>query len=242
MSSIFYRADSVRREYLNSRSRSRLASTPQPVATPSHCPSSVTSSAECLPPSTTCSPSRLVTLSDKVLLNIFSYFLEVSPCHWPTLLHVCRKWRRIVFASQRTLHLRLFCAHGTPALKNLDCWPPLPIVVDYGGSPALDPPTPEEEDNVVAALGQSDRVRSISLTVTSSLLKRLSAIEVQFLELEDLVLLFQDSVRLNLPSAFQSGPRLRSLHSTRVSFPALIPLLYSSENLVDLQLHEVLNP
>jgi hypothetical protein len=140
------------------------------------------------------------------------------------------------------LHLRLFCTHGTPVLKTLDCWPALPIVVQYGGSPALDPPAPEDEDNIMAALKQSDRVSSISLTVTSSLLEKLSAIERPFSELEDLVLLSRDSVRLTLPSAFRWGPRLRRLHLTRIAFPALLQLLYSSRNLVDLQLHEVLDP
>ena len=84
-------------------------------------------------------------------------------------MHICRKWRRIVFASQRALQLRLLFTHGTPVLKTLDCWPTLSIVVQYGGSPALDPPAPEDEDDIMAALKQSDRVRSISLTVTSSL-------------------------------------------------------------------------
>jgi hypothetical protein len=69
------------------------------------------------------------------------------------LVHICRKWRRIVFfASQRALRLRLFCTHGTPVLTTLDWWPALPIVVEYGGSPTLDPPAPEDEDNIVVAL------------------------------------------------------------------------------------------
>jgi hypothetical protein len=170
------------------------------------------------------------------------YFLDNSPGNWPTLMHICRKWRRIVFAYQRPLQLRLFCTHATPVLKTLDCWPTLPIVVQYGGSPALNPPTPEDEDNIVAALKQSDRVASISLTVTSSLLERLSAIERPLSELEDLVLLSRGGVRLTLPNAFQFGPRLRFLYSTRVVFPALLQLLYSSKNLVDLHLHKVLSP
>ncbi len=201
---------------------------------------------KCLRHSLTCSPSQQVTiwkLSDEVLLNIFRYYLDASPRLWPKLVHICRKWRRIVFSSQRALHLRLFCTHGTPVSKTLDCWPTLPIVVQYGGSLALDPPTPEDEDNIMAALGQSDRVCSISLTVTSSLLEKLSAIERPFSELEDLVLLSRDGVQLTLPSAFRWGPRLRCLRSTRIAFPALalLQLLFSSWNLVDLQLHEVLN-
>ncbi|KAH9068251.1 hypothetical protein EDB83DRAFT_2593538 [Lactarius deliciosus] len=146
--------------------------------------------------------------------------------------------------SQRTLRLRLFYTHGTPVfrLKVLDYWPTLPIVVQYGGSLALSPPAPEDEDNIMAALKQSDRVNSINLTVTSSLLENLSAIERPFSQLEDLVLLFRDGVRRTLPRAFRWGPRLRCLHSTRVAFPALLHLLYSSRNLVDLQLHEVVHP
>ncbi len=159
-------------------------------------------------------------------------------------MHICRRWRRIVFVSQRALHLRLFCTHGTPVQKTLGYWPALPIVVQYGGSLALDPPAPEDEDNVVAALEQSDRVSSISLTVTSSLLEKLSAIERPFSELEHLVLFSRHSVWLTLPSAFRWGPRLRCLHLTRIAFPSLLQLLYSSRNIVDLQLHGVgvLNP
>ena len=189
--------------------------------------------------------SRQVTigkLSDEVLLNTFHYYLDSSPQFWPRLVHICRKWRCIVFASQRALRLRLFCTHQTPFLKTLDWWPALPIVVEYRGSPTLDPPAPEDEDNIVAALEQSDRVRSISLTVTNSLLEKLSAIERPFSELEDLVLLSQDSMPLTLPSGFGRGTRLRSLHLTRITFVTLPQLLYSSRNLVDLQLHEVLNP
>ena len=180
------------------------------------------------------------TLSDKVLLNIFSHFLDDSPRHWPRLVHICRRWRGIVFASHRALHLRLFCIPGTPVSKTLDCWPTLPIVVQYGGYLALDPPAPQDEGNVIAALKQSDRVSSISLTVTSSLLEKLSVIEEPFLELETLVLLSRDIVPLTLPSAFRWGSRLRCLRLTRI-FPSLLQL-YSSENLVDLQLYEVLDP
>ncbi|KAI9443728.1 hypothetical protein BJY52DRAFT_1373644 [Lactarius psammicola] len=200
--------------------------TPQTIATPNQCPSRAT----------------IGKLSDKVLLNIFSHFLDVSPRHWPTLVHICRKWRRIVFASQRPLNLRLFCTHGTPVLKTLDCWPALPIIVEYGGSLELDPPTSEDEDNIMAALKQSDRVRSITLTVTDRLLEKLSAIVKPFPKLEDLVLVSQDSVRRTRPSAIRWGTRLRSLRLTGIDFFTYPQLLYPSRNLVDLQLHEALDP
>ncbi|KAH8984719.1 hypothetical protein EDB92DRAFT_1467065 [Lactarius akahatsu] len=187
-------------------------------------------------------PIRRVTigdLSDNVLLKIFHYDLAVSSQHWPRLVHICRRWRRIVFASQQALHLRIFCTHGTSVLKTLDCWPAQPIVVKYGGSLELDPPAPEDEDNILAALKQSDRISSISLTITKSLLDKLSAIERPFSELEDLVLLSRDGLPLILPAAFLWGPRLRRLHSTRIAIPTLFHLLHSSTNLVDLQLHEI---
>ena len=153
--------------------------------------------------SPTCYLSFQVTieeLSDKVLLKIFRYFLDASPRHWVRLVHICHKWRRIVFGAQRPLSLRLFCTYGTPVLKTLHCWPALPIVVEYGGSPALGPPTPEDEDNIVVALKRCERVHSITLTVTGSLLPTL---EGSFSELEDLVLLSQYSVRMYLHSTFR---------------------------------------
>ena len=91
----------------------------------------------------------------------------------------------------------------------------------------------------MAALKQSDRVISIGLTVTTSLLERLSSIERPFSELEDLVLLSRDGVPPTLPSAFQWGPRLRTLHLTRTAIPTLPVILSLSTDLVDLQLHEV---
>ena len=128
-------------------------------------------------------------LSDDVLLNIFRYCLDASPRFWLRLVHICHKWRHIVFASQQALRLRLVCTHGTPVLKTLDCWPTLPIVVQYGVHPVPSLPTTdsEDEDNIMAALKQSDRVTSVSLIVTNSLLEKLSAIEKPFLELEELV-------------------------------------------------------
>ena len=176
-----------------------------------------------------------------MLLNIFRHYLDASPRLWPRLVHICRKWRHIVFTSQQALHLRLFCSFGTPVSKTLDCWPPLPIVLEYGSCLALDPPSPEDEVNIVAALKRSDRISSISLAVTTSLQNKLYAIEKPFLELEDLTLLSRDCVPLDLPSSFLWGPRLRRLHLNRITSPALFQLLHSSKSLVYLRLHEALN-
>ena len=42
-----------------------------------------------------------------------------------------------------------------------------------------------------------------------------------------------------LPSTFRWGHCLRTLHSTRIAFPSLPPLLLPCQDLVDLQLHEI---
>ena len=178
-------------------------------------------------------------LCDDILLSIFRLYLRDTPRFWPRLAWVCQKWRQIVFTSPLSLDLRLYCTYGTPVLKTLDVWSRLPIIVRYGGFPNFDPPALNDDDNIIAALKQFDRVCSIGLTVTKSLLKQLSAISESLSQLEELSLLSPDTMDLTLPSTFWWGSRLRTLHSTRVAFPVLPQLLLPSQNLVDLQLQEV---
>ena len=178
-------------------------------------------------------------LSGDIILNVFRQYLDTSPQLWPTLVWVCQRWRQIIFASPLGLNLRLHCTYRTPVLKCLCHWPSLPITIQYGGAPNLDPPTPEDDDNIIAALKQSDRVRSISLTVTSSLLEKLSAISEPFTELQDFVLFSQDNLRLAIPNSFHFGPHLRVLHLIRISVPSFLRLLSHSQDLVDIQLHEI---
>jgi hypothetical protein len=178
-------------------------------------------------------------LSDDILLNIFRHYLNSSPQSWPTLAWVCQRWRRIVFLSPLGLDLRVYCTPGTPVLNTLGCWPELPIALRYGGVPNLDPPAPEENVNIIAALKQYARVSSISLTVTSSLLEKLSAITEPFPGLEELTLLSRDGMRLTLASTFRWGNRLRILHSTGVGFPSFLRQLSPCLDLVDLQLHDI---
>ena len=178
-------------------------------------------------------------LCDDTLLNIFRQYLDAAPRLWPLLTHVCRRWRQVVLRSPLGLQLRLYCTYGTPVLKNLDCLPPVPLVIAYGGSPMLNPPTPEDEDNIITALKQSDRVNSISLTLTNSFLGKLSMISEPFSELEEVVLVSQDKSQLTLPTTFRCGSHLRTLHVTRIAIPSLPRLLSSSTDLVDLQLDEI---
>ena len=179
------------------------------------------------------------TLSDDILLDIFRYNLVITPRFWPILAFVCKKWRQVVLTSPLSLNIRLHCTHGTPVLKAIECWPAFPIVIQYGGLPSLRPPAPKDDDNIIAALKQSGRVRSISLTVPSSLIKNLSSISEPLSELEELILLTQDDIQLTLPPAFRWGSRLRILHVSRIAIPSLPLLLAPSQGLMDVQLHEI---
>jgi hypothetical protein len=181
-----------------------------------------------------------IGLSSDILLIIFRHHIDASPPFWFRLAHVCRTWRQIIFASPRSLRLQLHCTYRTPVLKNLDCWPPLPLVVNYGGFPSLPPPSLEDEDNIMAALEQSDRVCSINLTVSRSLQKKLSTISKPFSVLRELVLRSQDKIQLKPLSEFLWGHHLRTLHSTGLAFPPLPRL--PSQDLVDLRLHKITMP
>ena len=178
-------------------------------------------------------------LSEDILHYIFRQCLDAFPQSWPTLVSVCQKWRQIVFTSPLGLNIRLHCTYKTPVLKALCLWPGLPITIQYGGAPNLDPPAPKDDDNTIAALKQSDRVSSISLTVTSSLLEKLSAISEPFTKVEEFVLCSQDNLQLTFPSSFHLGPRLRTLHLIRIAIPSFPRLLSPSQFLVDIQLHEI---
>ena len=71
---------------------------------------------------------------------------------WRTLVHVCRRWRTLVFGSPHRLNLQLFCSIRTLVLAKLDIWPALPIVVyqHYFRKPNL--------DNLIAAIKHNERV------------------------------------------------------------------------------------
>jgi hypothetical protein len=112
--------------------------------------------------------------------------------------------------------------------------------MQYRRCQVLDSPTPQDEDNIVATLKHSDRICSISLIVTRSLLKQLGTVVQSFPELEDLVLQCR-SLYMPFPPYFRWGTHLRSLRLTGISLSALPQLLSSSQNLVDLQLHDMVN-
>jgi len=93
-------------------------------------------------------------------------------------VHVCQRWRQIIFASPRRLDLHLSCSYGTPVRQNLVCWPViLPIAIDYSGR--LGPVnriSPDDEDNLIAALEHPGRVRHVEIFATCSPLQKVATV------------------------------------------------------------------
>ncbi|KAI0296368.1 hypothetical protein BC826DRAFT_1103816 [Russula brevipes] len=185
-------------------------------------------------------------LTDDVLLDIFDFYLDngnpsglLNVDVWHTLVHVCRWWRNVVFASPRRLNLRLLCRRDRPVRAMLDIWPTLPIVIEDISTRTL---SGVGLDNIIAALEHPDRVCSISFyDFPSSAGKALAAkMRVPFPELTHLVLLseYVSTPVLPLPDSFLGGsaPRLQTLKLCHISFPALPNLLLSATDLVDLSL------
>ena len=106
-------------------------------------------------------------LTEDALIEIFGFY---SYRDWHTLVHVCRRWRNIVFGSSGYLALVLLCKPRTPVRELLHIWPPLPIIITgFKHHPT------SGLDNVVAALEQNDRVCEITLH------------DLSFLQLEEVV-------------------------------------------------------
>ena len=176
-------------------------------------------------------------LSDDALLAIFDFVVarklvkkEIEP--WQTLVHVCQRWRSVVFGSPRRLNLQLVCTAKTPARDTLDVWPTLPLIIQNRDG------LTEGVNNIVAALERRDPVVKIELTHvnSSSLEKVLAAMQVPFPELTDLRLWSDDETVPALPNSFLGGsaPRLVYLLLYGIPFPGLPNLLMSATHLVKL--------
>jgi hypothetical protein len=186
---------------------------------------------------------QIDVLPDDVLLLIFDLCVfnglyggrEVVEA-WQLLVHVCRRWRRLVFQSPRRLNLRLYCTPKTPARDTLDIWLALPLIVWGITADMISSGT----DNIIAALGQSNRVCKVTLSLTGltdwQFEEVLAPMQVSFPELTMLSLWSHDET-LPIPDSFLDGsaPRLRHF-SCDIPFPGLPKLLFSATHLVYLGL------
>ena len=182
-------------------------------------------------------------LPDVPLLVIFDCYLHESRGMeaWRTLVHVCRKWRNLVFGSPHRLNLRLVCTARRPVREMLEIWPPLPIVIfPYG----LSKTSTLAADNIIAALEHNDRIHRVELWEASSSLldKALAVMQGPFPVLTDLdIRCDEDEIAPVVPDSFLGGfaPRLRKLSLDHIPFPGLPKLLLSASDLVEISLWHI---
>jgi hypothetical protein len=189
-------------------------------------------------------------LPDDVLLESFEFYLgrdagdKIDGLYnydqWQTLVHVCRRWRWIVFASPRRLDLKLYCTRQRSVnSKTLEIWPALPTVVDAQGLQSL-----HDVNNIIAALRQHDRVCKIychDWKFQDSLLKEFAAIDEPFPALTSLELYSIGQNVPVLPGSFLGGSasRLRLLDLDGIPYPSMGRLLLSTTSLVRLSLRRI---
>jgi hypothetical protein len=171
-------------------------------------------------------------LPDVALLEIFGFYMdgEVWECLWHKLVHVCQKWRNVIFGSPRRLNLRLYCQITTPVRKTLDVWPPFPIVMKICHF-VLD------AGNILAALEHKDRICELELSEIPNL-EVLEAMQQPFPALKRLRLRFRNGPEPVFTDSFLGGstPCLQSLFLDNIPFPGLPNLLLSASHLVYLEL------
>jgi hypothetical protein len=177
------------------------------------------------------------TLPDDDLLEIFDFY-GCGYDEWHTLVHVCRRWRNVVFASPRRLRLQLFCTRNRSVKEMLDVWPELPIIISDEGW-YDHPKTVENVENVISALELNDRVSWINLRVSCSDMERFAAVMLDpFPALTHLDIWSDDEMAPVISDSFLGGsaPRLQRLSLEGISFPALPNLHLSATDLVTLEL------
>jgi hypothetical protein len=179
-------------------------------------------------------------LPDELLLEIFDFLLERNDGvkvlnAWQTLVHVCRGWRNVILSSPRRLNLQILCMDTNPVRNMLDIWPAFPIVIVTG-----DYPGKQCTANVVSAFEQSGRVSEIFFEeISSEALEILSGtMRGPFPQLATLDITLGDT-REFYPEPFGIAPHLRSLSLCDVPLSAVVKLLLSASDLVDLSLWHV---
>ena len=186
--------------------------------------------------------------SDDLLIYIFKLYRREFEYHhyyytWPWLAvaHVCKRWRRIIFAWPHHIDVQLDCKSGTAVTKALDAWPTLPV--------SIRPPVnylnnPSDGGDLIATLEHRDRIVGIDFLagLSNPQLERCAALMQESFPF--LRTLFLHCYSVNPPvmtDAFLGGsaPRLQKLLLYNIPFPTLPKLLLSAHDLVELLLKYV---
>ena len=181
-------------------------------------------------------------LPDVALLEIFDFYGDGEHTEaWRALVHVCQKWRNVVFGSPHRLDLRLFCTARSPVREMLDVWPQFPIFISVNGQGRHEPWGAASADNLIAALEQNDRICRLDLNYMphKQLGKLLPAMEQPFPALTRLKLQLRSRTSCCVPDLLLGGsapPHLQTLILDQIRFPGLPKLLLSATHLVHLRL------
>jgi hypothetical protein len=189
-------------------------------------------------------------LSDDDLLYIFSLYRQelTSPDDtwpWQALVHVCQRWRHIIFAWPHHLDVQLDCNATTDVAKLLDVWPTLPISLrsSFYHNPCGD------DNDIITKLQHRDRIVRIGFDgLRGTQFKRCVALmQESFPVLRYLRLAStlhrntNDFPVLTYPFLAGSAPHLRLLSLRNIQFPSLPKFLLTTRNLVSLELNNVTN-
>ena len=156
---------------------------------------------------------------------------------WYTLTHVCQRWKTIILGSASYLELSLVCTYGTHVADMLAHSPPLPIVVDYFRKDREI--TTNDEERIILALEQRDRVRRVRLLTSATCLQKfIATMDEDYPVLEYLLIelpIEDDITILILPETLQA-PLLRRVRLNGFALPIRFPLLTTAVGLVALHL------
>ncbi|KAF8484039.1 hypothetical protein DFH94DRAFT_337870 [Russula ochroleuca] len=183
-------------------------------------------------------------LPDELLVEIFDFYRQdkpdnVSDYHWWSiklewfkLIHVCKRWRTVVFASSSRLDLCFVLPKTGGHMKTILSrhFPPLPI--DIRTNRAILANQAKDVARIYSALKHPDRIRRVSFIETTTVLdKLLKAIKFPLPALESLELRDKYDRALKIPATFLKGSYLHlrtlKLHPIRVSLPTISRLLSS---------------
>jgi len=195
------------------------------------------------------------TLDDDSLLNIFNVCRPNVPEEneygavqlgdlfgerwWYKLVQVCRRWRYLILGSASYLRLALLCTRGTPVADMLLHSPPLPLVIDLDD--LNNNLTADDEEGLMLALRNRNRVRHISLRMpVPSLQRPVMAMDGEFPTLEFLSIEppVKPNASISLPPTFEA-PQLRHLWLDDFTNPIQSPFLTSAVSLVTLFLRRI---
>ena len=151
---------------------------------------------------------------------------------WYALAHVCRRWRNIILGSASYLGLSLLCTYGTPVADMLAHSPPLPLVVGYFTKDR--DLTTEDEEGIILALKQRDRVRRIRFG-NAVMQKIFVAMDEEYPVLEYLYITCPNKTISRFPETLQA-PHLRNLSLEGFALPVGSRLLTTAVSLVRLHL------